>query len=75
MTLGEVDIAQIIFDKRSRDDIPKVLCGLQHLYLNKPLRDALFALLKPNCCRKSTRPWPPRHALVEHFVAPCCGWI
>lgn len=46
MILGEVDIAQFVFDKRSRDDIPKVLCGLQHLYLNKPLRDALFALLE-----------------------------
>lgn len=46
MTLGEVDIAHIVFDKRSRDDIPKVLCGLQHLYLNKSLRDALFALLE-----------------------------
>jgi len=46
MTVGEVDIADIVFDKRSRDDIPKVLCGLQHLYLNKPLRESLFALLE-----------------------------
>ena len=46
MTVGEVDIADIVFDKKSRDDIPKVLRGLQHLYLNKPLREALFALLE-----------------------------
>lgn len=46
MTVGEVDIADIVFDKKSRDDIPKVLRGLQYLYLNPPLREALFALLE-----------------------------
>jgi hypothetical protein len=46
MTVGEVEIADIVFDKKSRDDIPKVLRGLQHLYLNPPLREALFALLE-----------------------------
>lgn len=46
MTVSEVAIADIFFDKKSRDDIPKVLCGLQHLYLNKPLRESLFALLE-----------------------------
>ncbi len=29
MQIGEVDIAQIKFDPRSRDDIPKILKGLQ----------------------------------------------
>ena len=38
MELGEIDVSQIKFDLRSRDDIPKVLRGLQHLYMNETLR-------------------------------------
>ncbi|SFM36558.1 ISNCY family transposase [Nitrosomonas communis] len=45
MELGEIDVSQIKFDLRSRDDIPKILCGLQHLYLNEALRHKVFALL------------------------------
>jgi hypothetical protein len=32
MTLGEVDISQIKFDGKSRDEIPQLLRGLQHIY-------------------------------------------
>jgi len=63
MTVGEVDIADIVFDKKSRDDIPKILRGLQHLYLNKSLREALFALLEaellPKIDKTSGRPGMP----------------
>ena len=45
MELGEIDVSQIKFDLRSRDDIPKILCGLQRLYLNEALRHKVFALL------------------------------
>ena len=44
--LGEIDVFQIKFDLRSRDDIPKILRGLQHLYLDEALRHKVFALLK-----------------------------
>jgi len=46
MQIGEIDVSQIKFDLRSRDDIPKVLRGLQHLYMNEPLRTKVFALLE-----------------------------
>ena len=45
MEIGEIDVSQIKFDLRSRDDIPKILRGLQHLYLDKALREKVFALL------------------------------
>lgn len=45
MSIGEVDIAHVKFDPKSRDDIPKILRGLQHLYLDKALRTAIFELL------------------------------
>lgn len=44
--LGEVDIAKIKFDPRSRDDIPRVLRGLQYVYTNRELRQAVFQLLE-----------------------------
>ena len=46
MQIGEVDISAITFDPRSRDDIPKILRGLQHLYTDLPLRASLFQLLE-----------------------------
>ncbi|SDX94331.1 hypothetical protein SAMN05421881_101316 [Nitrosomonas halophila] len=60
MKLGEVDISEIKFDLRSRDDIPKILRGLQHLYINVPLREAVFALLEsdiaPEVNKRNGRP-------------------
>lgn len=35
--LGEIDISKIEFDLQSRDEIPKLLISLQHIYLNKKL--------------------------------------
>src|SRR4030067_71427 len=45
MTIGEVDISQIKFDLKSRDDIPKILRGLQHLNMDIPVRTKIFQLL------------------------------
>ncbi|MCY4307387.1 MAG: hypothetical protein OXC57_03825 [Rhodobacteraceae bacterium] len=44
--LGDIDIAAIKIDPRSRDDIPAILLGLQHLYCDRELRARLFALLE-----------------------------
>jgi hypothetical protein len=46
MQMGEVDVSKVRFDLKSRDDIPKILRGLQHLYIALPLRSKLFALLE-----------------------------
>jgi hypothetical protein len=60
MTIGEVDISQIKFDPKSRDDIPKILKGLQHLYMNLPLREQIFKLLEaeisPSVSKRCGRP-------------------
>jgi len=60
MELGEIDVSQIKFDLRSRDDIPKVLRGLQHLYINEELRQSVFALLEseiaPKVSKRNGRP-------------------
>lgn len=44
--IGEVAISQIRFDLRSRDEIPKLLMGLQHLYCTPELRKKVFRILK-----------------------------
>ena len=44
--LGDIDIAGIRIDPRSRDDIPAILTGLQHIYCDEALRARLFALLE-----------------------------
>ena len=42
----EVDISAILLDERSRDDIPRLLRGLQHIYLTPSLRDEVFSILE-----------------------------
>ena len=58
--LGDVGIENIALDYKSRDDIPAILIGLQHLYTDKTLREQLFALLEekmvPNVNHKLGRP-------------------
>jgi len=46
LQLGEVDIASIRFNPRSRDDIPQLLKGLQFLHSDKALRDQIFSVLE-----------------------------
>ena len=43
--LGRAEIGGIQIDVKSRDDIPAILLGLQGLYLNEVLREAVFELL------------------------------
>ena len=43
--LGQVPIEKIWINPKSRDDIPAVLKGLQHIWSDEALRARLFALL------------------------------
>ena len=44
--LGQVDISEITFDPRSRDEIPKLLRGLQYIYCTPEIRAQVFDVLK-----------------------------
>ena len=46
MELGELPIGAIRLDPKSRDDIPKILAGLQHIYITPELREQVFAILR-----------------------------
>src|SRR3989337_3826929 len=52
MQIGEVDISKMKFDLKSRDDIPKILRGLQHLYIDLALRTKLFEILEEQVAPK-----------------------
>ena len=73
MTVGEVDISKMKFDLKSRDDIPKILRGLQRLYMDVKLRTRIFGLLEqqiaPEVSKSNGR---PGMALWTIFV---CGVI
>ena len=55
LELGESDIANIQFDLQSRDEIPKLLMGLQYIYINEPLREKVFKILE-DLTPKGTNP-------------------
>ena len=46
LKLGQVDIGSIEFDLQSRDDIPQILRGLQHIYTTPAIREAVFVYLE-----------------------------
>lgn len=60
MQIGEVDVSRIVLDPKSRDDIPQILRGLQHLYQNPSTRSKLFELLEsdlaPTIDKQTGRP-------------------
>ena len=46
LQLGEVAIENVRFDYKSRDNIPAILIGLQHIYSNPETRKELFSILE-----------------------------
>jgi len=57
---GQVDISAIRFNERSRDDIPRLLPGLQYIYITPELQKAVFQILEQeipeNVHRSNGRP-------------------
>jgi len=43
--LNQILISEVKIDISSRDEIPQILIGLQHIFENKPLRDKIFDIL------------------------------
>ncbi len=46
LKIDELNISKIKFDLRSRDEIPKLLMGLQFVYCNAEIREQIFDILK-----------------------------
>ncbi len=77
--LGQIEISKIKFDLRCRDEIPKVLMGLQQIYCNHEIREKVFKLLQklisPNIDTDNGRPgmelWK---ILVLGCVRIVCNW-
>jgi hypothetical protein len=73
MHIGEVDVSRVVLDPKSRDDIPQILRGLQHLYRDASLRAKLFQLLESEIAPKiDKRIGRPGMTLWSIFV---CGVI
>jgi hypothetical protein len=79
MKFGEVSISKIQFDLNSRDEIPKLLIGLQSIYTDKEVREKVSHVLMelvpsnvdPNNGREGMHLWK---ILVLGTVRLCCGW-
>lgn len=50
LRLGAIGIEEIQLNPKSRDDIPAILLGLQHLDADAALRARLFAWLEEERC-------------------------
>lgn len=60
MGLGQTSIAEIKFNIKSRDDIPRILRGLQYIYITESVREPIFKLLEekvlPDVNKENGRP-------------------
>jgi len=45
LSLGVIPINEVKFDNRSRDELPEILKGLQHIFVDSDLSEAIFSLL------------------------------
>jgi len=79
MKVGEIAIPHIEFDLHSRDEVPKLLMGLQSIYSNSEIRDKVFKVLMdlvpenvdPNNGRSGMDLWK---ILVLGTLRLCCNW-
>jgi len=77
--LGEVDISAIEFDLQSRDEIPRLLMGLQYIYCATEVRRKVFRILQemiaPQTDRDNGRPGMQLWAiLVLGMLRLNCNW-
>lgn len=52
LQFGAKDIAEVKIDLTSRDEISKILLGLQHIFMNKTVRDAIFEVMEEKIASK-----------------------
>ena len=78
MEFWKTDIANIEFDLQSRDEIPKLLMGLQHIYRTEPIRKKVFEVLKQIVPKKSQETGRPGMDLWKILVLGTlrlnCNW-
>jgi len=53
LTFGMIDISQIKFDIKSRDDISQILMGLQYIYTQQDARKKIFKILEEKVTPKA----------------------
>jgi IS5 family transposase len=78
MEFWRKDIANIEFDLQSRDEIPKLLMGLQYIYSNSFIREAVFKILKQIVPKKNQETGRPGMDLWKILVLGTlrlnCNW-
>jgi len=78
MEFWRKDIADIEFDLESRDEIPKLLMGLQYIYRTPKIRQRVFRILKRIVARKNQETGRPGmdlwKILVLGTVRLNCNW-
>jgi hypothetical protein len=79
LTFGQTPIDEIKINMRARDEIPKLLLGLQHIYCNRELRKKVFDILEAitpdDVDSKNGRPGMDRwKILVMGTIRLNCNW-
>jgi hypothetical protein len=78
MEFWKKDIANIEFDLQSRDEIPKLLMGLQYIYRTSTIREKVFEILKQIVPKKSHETGRPGMDLWKILVLGTlrlnCNW-
>ena len=68
LDLGLIPIAEVKIPLRSRDELPPVLAGLQHIFVTPELNRKVFAILEDRVCRGKKKTGRPGMDLWEILV-------
>ena len=68
LSIGVIPINEVEFDKRSRHQLPQILKGLQHIFVDSDLSEAIFTLLETEINTGKNQAGRPGMTLWEILV-------
>ena len=72
MEFWKTDIANIEFDLQSRDEIPKLLMGLQYIHRTTSIREKVAEVLKQIVPKKATKAEDPAWIYGRYWFWELC---
>lgn len=72
LELDSIPIGEVEIDMRSRHELPQLLAGLQHIFTNEGLREAVLKVLSEAILSEKKATGRLGMSLWELFVLGCC---
>ena len=72
LELDSIPISEVVIDIQSRHELPQLLIGLQYIFKNETVREAVLSALEQAVLSGKKETGRPGMSLWELFVFGCC---